>query len=399
MDPKKIKICYLSSVLTVHDYRFLAELAKRNFDVYLVTYFDGEIPGDIRSLDKVTIIHRRPKYFHRIQKYLFAAKAADFRGILKRIRPDILQGGWVWKDGFLAALSGFHPFLLMPWGSDILEHTRSTKRWPLSRLVWPVCRWIVKYTIKRADRVVCDCEKVKDRVMELAGYPEDKVDIFRWGIDLDKFKLGDGVSEIRREAGWESNKVLISTRLFYGEYEIERLIEALPLIIESEPSVRVILAGEGPEEDRLRRMVKDKNLEGFVRFVGKIPNPEMPDYLNAADIYVSSTGTDGTSISLLEAFACGLPAVASEASGQVSGNNEWIQDGVNGFLALAKDTEKFSENTEKFAEKIITLLRNPDMRKKMGDRNLQIAKDRANWRKNFNELERTYIRLAEDYRE
>ena len=391
MDPKKIKICYLSSVLTVHDYRFLAELAKRNFDVYLVTYFDGEIPGDIGSLDKVTIIHRRPKYFRRIQKYLFAAKAADFRGILKEIQPDILQGGWVWKDGFLAALSGFHPFLLMPWGSDILEHTRPSERWPLSRLVWPVCRRIAKYTIRRADRVVCDCEKVKDKVMEIAGYPEDKVGIFSWGIDLDRFQPGSGAAGIRRKAGWEGNKVLISTRSFYPEYEIERLIEALPLVIGSEPSVRVMLAGEGPRENRLRDMVKDKGLEDFVRFVGAVPNPEIPDYLNAADIYVSSAGTDGTSISLLEAFACGLPVVAIKDE-HVSGNDEWIQDGVNGFLALAGDTERF-------AQSIITLLKEPDTRKNMRERNLEIAKGRADWKKNFDGMERIYIRLAEDHKE
>jgi glycosyltransferase involved in cell wall biosynthesis len=371
-----MKICYLSSVLTVHDKRFLAELAKRNTEVCLVTYFEGELPAVMKDLRGVRIIHRRPRYFRGFQKYLFAAKVNDFRGVLKEIKPDIVHGGYAWKDGLLAALSGFHPYLLMPWGSDILQEPRKSR----------ICRWMVSYAISKADTIACDCRTVKERIMELADYPEERIKIFPWGVDLDLFKKTDGASGIRKRLGWGDNKVIISTRSFYTEYAIDTLIAALPAVFSAEPSARMLLLGTGPEERKLREMVKARGLEDVVHFAGKISNPDIPDYLNAADIYVSSSMTDGTSISLQEAFACGLPVVVND----VPANLEWVDSGVNGLVARIGDSKDLSE-------KLVRLLKDRELRKSMKENNLRIAKERADWEKNFDELQKVYTGLVESF--
>ncbi|MGB2601644.1 MAG: glycosyltransferase family 4 protein [Candidatus Omnitrophota bacterium] len=368
-----MKFCYLSSVLTVHDRRFLEGLVKRGDEVYLVTYYDGELPEEIKSLDGVRIIHRKPRYFHNLQKFLFATKVNDFRRILKEIQPDIVQGGFVWKDGFLAALSGFHPFVLMPWGSDILKQPQASI----------LCRWIVKYTINRADVVICDCMTVKRSIKELTDYPKEKILIFPWGIDSGVFKPGDSLSSLREELDWKDKKVLISTRSFYPVYGIDLFIKALPEVLRSEPLARVILIGAGPEEERLRGMVADNGLGDVVHFAGTVDNIKIPEYLKAADVYVSSSLSDGTSISLLEAFACGLPVVVNDVPAVM----EWVRDGENGFITKIGDTEEFSQN-------IKNLLADPGLRKKMGENNLKVVSEKGDWEKNFDVLHGIYENIV-----
>lgn len=108
----------------------------------------------------------------------------------------------------------------------------------------------------------------------------------------------------------------------------------------------------------------------------------MPDYLNAADVYVSTSLSDGTSLSLLEAMACALPVVVTE----IPSNKEWVINGQNGFLAPPK-------NPNEVSKRVLTVLKNSNIREEMGQRNLSIAKDKADWIKNVDKLERIYESL------
>ena len=114
----------------------------------------------------------------------------------------------------------------------------------------------------------------------------------------------------------------------------------------------------------------------------------MAEYYNASDIYVSTSLSDGTSVAMLEAMACGLPVVVSD----VPSNYEWIDNGINGYIITRKDSSVL-------AERIIKLLNNENLQQEMGQRNLQIAKERADWEKNFDILEGIYQNLVSNSKE
>jgi glycosyltransferase involved in cell wall biosynthesis len=97
-------------------------------------------------------------------------------------------------------------------------------------------------------------------------------------------------------------------------------------------AARLIVAGAGPEEGRLRRMASELGLEARIRFLG-FERDVLP-WMHAADGFVLSSRWEGLPMSLLEAGACGLPAVATD----VPGSREIIVDGQNGFLAPAGDS-------------------------------------------------------------
>ena len=239
-----MRIFYVSSGLNIHDYRFLSALMERNYDVYLISYVAKkrypEIPGIIKGIQGLKIIHRKFE-FSTGYGLFFPFVVLDFCNLIKKLNPDIVHTGWVPRDGFLGALSGFHPVLSMPWGSDILiEPERSLLR-----------RTIIKYAIGKADMLTCDCETVKNKIIRMTGYDENKIVMFPWGIELDKFYPDPKKSvSIRERLKWVENKILIMNRSFESVYGIQYFIEALPEILREEPATRVILIGSGTLENK-----------------------------------------------------------------------------------------------------------------------------------------------------
>jgi len=335
-----MKIVYLSSgtdELGFHDHKFLLKLCQKGYDTYLVSYSIKNIAQKIKDISELKIIHHRPRIFPRPRRYLlFTDKIYHFKRMLKIVKPDILHSGNLWNYGFLASLSGFRPHLSMPFGSDILIDP--DKLLPI--------KWINKYTLSRADMATCDNEIVKRKIMEDYDYPEEKIVVFPWGIELDMFNPKVNGNFIRKALGWEGNIVFIMTRHFLPVYGITYFIKALPHVIHRNPKLRVILIGSGPLELEIKSLIKRNQLEKYIKMVGRTDRERMPQYLNAADVYASSSLSDGTSVSLLEAMACGLPVIVSD----LETNREWVKDNYNGFLVPPK-------NVRILCDKILHLLK------------------------------------------
>ncbi|MFC1901639.1 glycosyltransferase family 4 protein [Chloroflexota bacterium] len=382
-----MRICYLGDCTHIHDLRFVTKLVERGYDTHIVTFMDNpiEVSGvKYHSVPFPDLFFRSPRRLWRSKKIL--------REILREIKPDVLHAGWIHTYGFLAAVSGFHPFLLMPWGSDILlkrDDIFSFTRFSIFNKVVSryAQRYATRYAINKADMITCDAEHVKKEIVRLIGYPADRIIIFPWGIDLSKFNPEADGSLIRKRLGWEDNKILIMTRAFEPVYGIEYFLQALPQIIRECPEARAILCGDGSLRGELERFVKDKGLNEYVHFAGFVKNDDLPYYLASADVYVSCSLSDGTSLSLLEAMACGLPVVVSDVPAIL----EWVKDGENGFTVPVHDTTSLEQ-------KIVYFLEREDLRENFGKRNWQIAQERANWDINFEKLEGIYRHLAEGRR-
>ncbi|MEA3493439.1 MAG: glycosyltransferase family 4 protein [Candidatus Margulisiibacteriota bacterium] len=382
-----MRIIYLSSNLSIHDHRFLKKLSDSDHEVFLITHYDGEkLPSYIQELKGINKIHYKnplafasgaEKYsiFTRKIRCWFAFLKSIFRlrRDMKKIKPDVIHAGWTQADGFMAALSGFRPLLLMPWGSDILIVPKKSRGMMLK----------TKYALSKADMITCDCENVKNRIIDYVNFPAEKIVVFPRGIDLKLFYSKRENNRIRERLGWAKNKILLMTRSFRPVYGVEYFLHALPKVVESCPETRVILCGDGPLKDDFEKIINSYKLKDHVHFAGFIKNEELPEYLNAADIYISSSLSDGTSLALLEAMASALPMVLSDVPSYL----EWVVNNQNGYIVPRK-------NSQLLANRIIDLLKNDAKQKQFGEKNYQIAQERADWDKNFNKLEEMYVLLG-----
>ncbi len=364
-----MKIAFLSRGPGFNARQFVEKLIKRGYKVYFISYYP---PEDRIIIPGAENFHYDYTAMHRFGHFRMLQTAWHLRKLLKIIKPDILHTGWIQDHGFIGALTGFHPVLSMPWGSDILinpDLSRSFKR-------------ITKFTLNRADMITCDCELVKNRIIEISGCSPEKIVVFPWGIDLQTFHPKKE-SRIRDKLGWQNNKILIMTRQFAKPiYGHRYFIEALPAVVQAKPETRVIFVASGPLEASCRSRVAELGLQDHVYFGGRVKQSDMALYLNAADVYVTTSLSDGTSVSLLEAMACGLPVVVSDAPVYF----EWVDDGVNGYIVPRR-------NSGLLSQRLVSLLNDDDLRHKMGQHNVEIARETADWEKNLDILGGIYESL------
>ncbi len=298
--------------------------------------------------------------------------ARRLRRLLDEYRPDILQSGWLSDGGVLAALTGFKPLVMTPFGSDVLINPYRS----------PEHRWKARLALRCVDGITTDALEVAERISQLSAFPRDRIVRFPWGIDLTRFRPDAPSAPLRARLGWEGKTVLIATRNLEPVYGTSFLIEALPIIHRARPDVALLLVGDGSRRPILEALVARLGLGGAVHFAGYVPNLELPGYLTASDLYVTAALSDGTSRSLMEAYACGLPAVVTDPPAY----REWMEEGVHGTIVRKGDPGAMAEG-------ILRLLQDPGARPRMREAVLTVARERFDEFRNVAKLEGIYAEV------
>jgi len=361
-----MRILYFSRNWTTHDQRFLRAIVAGGHDAWLLRWEsaglplrEGELPAGVS------------------EALWEEASLSNLKAVLDRVHPTLLHAGPVHSCGYLAALSGFHPFVLMSWGSDIL--------WDAVRD--QAARERTRVALAAADWLVCDCREVSHRAAEIAEYPQERIVTFPWGIDLDRFEKADSSLPIRERSGWERAPIVLSTRSWESIYGVDVAIDAFALVSQGVPSARLVLAGDGGQAAAVKAQLLSKGLMGRTYLPGRISQSELPGYYQDAAVYLSCSYSDGSSVSLMEALAAGLPVVATD----IPGNREWIEHDVNGWLCPSGDVCAFSRALAD------ALNLTSSQRSEMAERNRALAHSRADWRIHAGALEQTYRTALDTY--
>jgi glycosyltransferase involved in cell wall biosynthesis len=216
---------------------------------------------------------------------------------------------------------------------------------------------------------------VQKKEIEQLGIGSEKISVFPMCIDEDFLESGK-----KRKGGLDSRSfIILSNRNLLPIYNVRLLIRAIPMVLQEEPNTHFFIVGDGPERDHLEKEAKKLNVTSSVQFLGRVPHEEMPNLLTQADIYVSTSLYDGTSVSLLEAMACGtFPIVTGILS-----NQEWISDGENGFLFPLEDEVVL-------AKRIVEATRNDKLLSEVRVRNQKLIEEKALWGTNIKKTEEIY---------
>ena len=215
------------------------------------------------------------------------------------------------------------------------------------------------------------------------GIPDDRISTIPMGIDEEFLERG----EYRRRELKKGRFTILSNRNLLPIYNVSLLIRAIPMVLKEEPDTKFLIAGEGAEKEALEREVKNLNIYSSVKFLGRIPHEEMPDILSKADIYVSTSLYDGTSVSLLEAMGSGAFPIVTD----IPPNREWIVPGENGFLVPV--------NEEKLlAKKIVDAIRDRALLERSRKENHSLIEQRVLWSVSIEKITKMYSQLSVDLR-
>jgi glycosyltransferase involved in cell wall biosynthesis len=221
---------------------------------------------------------------------------------LERFDPDLVDAHYVPNYGLLGALAGRRPLSVTAWGSDLLVLGR---RGPLQRAR-------ARFVLRRADLVLADAANLAGAARALGAAPA-KVHMIPWGVDLARFRLS-----AERERG-----LIVSARMHEPVYDLETILHAVKPVLERDPAAHLVVAGDGGLRTGLERQAAALLPAGRWRFVGCLASDELAALLARAEVYVSASLTDSTSVSLLEAMAAGAVPVVSD----LEGNREWVAEG------------------------------------------------------------------------
>jgi glycosyltransferase involved in cell wall biosynthesis len=292
----------------------------------------------------------------------FLSALPAIRAETRRFRPDVVSALYLGGYGLVASLCGARPLAATSLGSDLLVDYPSSA----------IHRLQIDRVLRRADLVITDAEELS-RLAARAG--ARKILKAYMGVDERVFHPAAAGAPPGRPR-------IVSTRNLYPVYDVGLLVEAAPLVLE-ERDASFAVCGDGPERTRLERRVASLGLAGHFTFAGRLDPASLARELREAAVYVSTSRSDSTSVSLLEAMACGAFPVVTD----LPANREWIVDGENGIVLPRRDPRAL-------AEAVLSVLGDDPLRTSARARNERIIRERGLWLDNMKRVEDAFARLA-----
>jgi glycosyltransferase involved in cell wall biosynthesis len=258
--------------------------------------------------------------------------------------------GWVLKRVY-----GL-PYLISLRGADVPSD--EVKRFStLYRLLRPFIRWLWQ----DADALVAVSNGLREYAFETT--PDLPIDVISNAIELSAFTPP-------RQRPHNGRLVRL---LFVGRFNafknVEMLLESVDRLKQKGiDNFELNLVGDGERRSNLERLVIERGLTKHVRFMGWVEREKIVDYYRQADLFVTATTWEGMPNTVLEGMACGLPVVATRASGL----DQLVKDGCNGYLVDINDPSAL-------AERLADLINNPHERRRMGKESRKIAEREFDW--------------------
>lgn len=298
------------------------------------------------------------------------------RRLLATIKPDLLHGWYLTNVGLVAALSGFRPLIISPWGSDVVFDADTTS-------ISPLARFARRYSLLKADMITATSEFLAGEAAKYAPRGRE-IHVVPFGVECERFR-----PVVERMTVVTAGEIVVGfAKPLRRKYGPEYLIMAFRILCDKYPNARLRIAGEGEMAGELEKMVRASGLCERVTFTGYVPHDRMPAFLEGVDIFVmpSSFTSETFGVAAVEASAMEIPVVAT----RVGGVPEVVVDGVTGLLVKQADERAL-------AEALSTLAENPELRKQMGRAGRAHVLSRYKWEDNAAEMSRLYEHLLDGW--
>jgi len=359
-------LCLIADGRSIHTQRWAEYFAQSGNEVHLITY--DPMGRDIPEVNEHIITSRWKNLY-----LSFIPRHIAIKQIVKKLKPDLIHAHFIAKYGFHILGLNVHPSVVSAWGDDILILPKK------SRLI----HRYTKKVLEGVDLVYAVSHNISEHIRADFNIPPDKVHYLPFGIDSDIFAPLPDKKKFSR-----TTIEIFSNRGFFPVYDNETLVRGFAFAYQRNSCLRLTLKGDGPDEEKIRDLVSSLGISDVVSFKKKTEYSEVPkDYQNA-DIFVTTSRSDGTPVSILEAMASGLPCIATS----VGGIPEWIEDQKSGLLIPPGSPENV-------AESILTLAGNTAFCTRLGIAARKTIVERGQWNTLMAQAEKDYQALIKTYRQ
>jgi glycosyltransferase involved in cell wall biosynthesis len=297
-------IAVLGQANSVHLQRWAVALHERGRKVTVIT----QQAAEALPLPPGVALHALP--WRGAAGYFL--NALHLRKWLHAHSPDLLHAHYASGYGSTAMLAGWHPTALSVWGSDVYDFPAESA----------LKGWLIRRNLRFADALASTSHAMAAHVRQLwpgAG----EIAITPFGVDLQMFAPAP-----RPRPG----VTLGTVKTLDYKYGVDTLLHAFAALRLQRPdlALQLIIVGDGPQREALHGLAAELGLGSTVQWVGAVPHAQVPRWLNRMDIYVAASRLDSESfgVAVVEAMACGVTVVVSDAGGLP----EVVEHGVSGIV-------------------------------------------------------------------
>ncbi len=287
--------------------------------------------------------------------------------IVKKHNINIIHAHWLIPQGFIAVLykkifNKNIKIICTLHGSDIFS---------LQNII---LKNLKKYILKNCNLISAVSSTIKKEILKYK-ISSQKIKIIHNGIDLNFTHITKNKNDLKRQYNISSFCLLFVGRL-NEQKGIKYLINALPKVIKKLPKIKLLIIGEGPDKNKIKKQVQKLNLNQNIIFTGKIENQLLPSYYNMADIFIGpsiitkNNSTEGFGMVLLEALINETPVITTNSGGMT----DIIENNISGIIVTPK-------NSGAITNAVLDLLNNHNKRKILSDNGKKLVLDKFNWKK------------------
>ena len=358
-----MKICYLADINSAHTHKWLNYFKNKGYDIHVISLGNGEYEGvNVHCLDVTDNVMKKAADKNKLQ---YIKKIKRVKELVNEIKPDILHAHYATSYGLLGALANYHPYIISAWGSDVYD-------FPIKS---PVHKMMLKYNLKKADYIFSTSNVMKE---ETQKYTNKNIEVTPFGVDINRFAP-------RRT---EKDEVVIGTiKTLEEKYGIQYLVKAFAQLKDRNPdmNLKLRIGGKGSQEDYLKGLCRDLKIYNDVTFLGFVnPDDVVKEFQNFdIAVFPSTLDSESFGVAAVEAESCGTPIVVSEVGGLM----ESTKPGITSLVAK-------KASVEDLRDKIDMLVKDKELRLKMGTAARKFVEDNYNLEDNFAYVDKLYKEIV-----
>ena len=363
-----MKILFLSDASSIHTKRWVNSVVERGATVHLFSLKPVNA-ADYPDHDFTFTHFNLQKRFGNFSKLNYLKVLPELKKVMKIFKPDILHAHFATSYGLLGALSGFHPFVISVWGSDVFDFPKKSF----------LHKSLLEYNLKKADKILSTSHVM---ARETKKYTGKEIEVTPFGIDTAKFSP-EKADRAALTPFAEHDIVTGTIKLLEKKYGINYLIEAFSIVSKKHPGLplKLLIVGDGSERKNLENLAKELKISEKVWFAGMADYLKVQSFHKVIDVYAALSILDSESfgVAIVEAQGCGKPVVVSDAGGLP----EVVEDGKTGFVVERK-------NAGAAAVKLEELVMDAGLRGIMGKAGRERVLKLYDWNENVTQMMKIY---------
>jgi len=365
-----------------HVYAIATELTKRGHEVAVIT--SDDIDGGKRGIGRnVNVVNGIEVYQYHLlfskamREYWFVSGVTK---ALKNLHADVVHAhGYRCLSSCVAACwckMNKVPVILTPHGI-YPPHSLGNA---LIKFVYD--HWLGSLLLKLSNKTIALTENNRQLLLKM-GAPEDKVVIIPNGVDIIKYGKVRLSNNVRKGSNSDAHILLYVGRIDWNK-GLERVVEALPIIIKEFGRTRFLMVGPdyAGHSKNLLCLARKLGVHNSIFMTGRVSEEELLLYYSMADIFVFPSIYEGLSLSLLEAMASHIPIISSKSGG----TGDILVDGVHALLLDDCSSQEIFNN-------VSTLLREPKLAKRLQKNAFDLVSKKYTWKAVVDKLESIYEEL------